>query len=124
MTRDKTGVRQRSFADAVATLSETCWEDWPITGPQTFLWCVREARHSRWLVETKLDLSASGVSEHSGVMRILGLCLCYDQLEGAELACLELIARRARMIEFKYKDTWLADGVSSPGEIRWGTVAS
>ena len=57
-TRDKAGSRQRSFAEAVATISETCW---PITGPRTFLWYVfilthytsLEARHSRWLVETK-----------------------------------------------------------------------
>ena len=37
-------------------------------------------------------------------MRIMGLCLCCDQLEGAELACMELFARRAQVIEFKYKD--------------------
>ena len=42
--------------------------------------------YSRWLVEAKLDSSA------------------YDQLEGAELACMELVARRAQMVELKYKD--------------------
>ena len=61
ITRDKAGVRQRSFTEAVATLPKTCWEGWPITGPWTFLWCARfilshctspQARHYRWPVET------------------------------------------------------------------------
>ena len=112
-TRERAGLRQRTFAETVATLSETCWEHWPITRPRTFVWCARyilthytgpEARYSRWLVETKLDLSVSGVSEHSGIMRIMGLRLCNEQLEGAELPCMELLAREAQMIEPKYKD--------------------
>ena len=32
-TRDMAEIRQRSFAEALATLSEPCCEDWPITGP-------------------------------------------------------------------------------------------
>ena len=37
-------------------------------------------------------------------MRIMALCLCYDQCERVELARMELLARRANMIELKYKD--------------------
>ena len=78
ITGDKAVLRQRTFA---TTRTETSWEDWPITGPRTFLGCVRfilthytspEAQHTRCLFETKLDSSASRVSEHSGIMRIIG----------------------------------------------------
>ena len=51
-----------------------------------------------------MTFAASRVSEHSGIMRIMALCLCYDQLEGAEIACMELLARRAQMVELKFKD--------------------
>ena len=37
-------------------------------------------------------------------LHTMGLCLRDDQLEGAELACTELLTRRARLIEFKCKD--------------------
>ena len=88
-----------------------------------------EARHARWLVETKLDPSVSGVSEHSGIMRIMELCLCYDRLEGAGLACMELLAGRAQgqgvaqaiqghqrwpLVPRNIRDTGFLDGVSSP----------
>ena len=69
--------------EAGATLSETRWGD--------------------GLLRPSLIFPASGVSEHIGTMRV-GLCTCYDRLRGAELACTELLARRAQMVEHKYKD--------------------
>ena len=110
-------VAKRGFAGAASRKPsprslKTGWDDWPITGPRTFLWCVRfilsrctspEAHHSRCFVDTKLDLSARSVSGNHA------LCLCYVQLERAELACTELLARRAQMIELKYKDRALLD---------------
>ena len=40
LRRDKAGLRQRTFAEAVATLSETSWKDFSVTGLRTFQWCV------------------------------------------------------------------------------------
>ena len=37
-------------------------------------------------------------------MRLFEYALCYDQLNGSELACLELVARRAQMIELRHKE--------------------
>ena len=68
-THDKAGIRQRTLVKASATLSETCWE----------------GRHPQWLVETKLDLSPSGVSKHIGTTRIMGLCLFCDSGERSSL---------------------------------------
>ena len=38
---------------------------------------------------------------------IMVLCSCYDRIKGAELTCMELLSRRAQLIDPKYKDRML-----------------
>ena len=44
------------------------------------------------------------IHEHRNICRALHLSMCYDQLQGGELAALELLARRAQLVELKYRD--------------------
>ena len=53
----------------------------------------------------------SGAQEHEMAMRVLEYAVCYDQLQAAELAAIELIARRAQLIELKYRDKVIGGGM-------------
>ena len=57
----------------------------------------KDARHSRWLVETKREPSAREFSERSGIVRIRGLHICGGLFAGEGLACGELLTRRAEI---------------------------
>lgn len=111
------GARHREFREAVTRLIETEWVGWPVSGPRTFLWCMRfisesdlhpRARHLRWKAATGLGSSDPGVAEHEMIMRVIELMLCYDQLQGGELASMEMLVRKAQMIELKHRDRVLA----------------
>jgi len=106
------GVRHRDFREAVSRLTQSEWDSWPLTGPRTFLWCMRfisesdmhpRARHVRWKAATQLSTGDAGVAEHEMIMRILELALCFDQLQASELACMEMLIRKAQMIELKHR---------------------
>ena len=101
ITRDRAGIRQRSFAEAVTTPSERLAHHG--TAHVSLERTVHpgsphspRGRHSRWLAETLLDLSSSGVSKHSGLVQIMALCLCCYQLEGAEPACMNCLRHEPR----------------------------
>jgi len=120
VARTSDGMRHRDFRDAVARLSQSDWDSWPINGPRTFLWCCRfiaegdvhpRARHLRWKAAANVSGSDAGVAEHEMIMRIVELTLCYDQLQGAELASMEMLIRKAQLIELKHRDRVLAAAV-------------
>ena len=120
VARTSDGMRHRDFRDAVAKLSQSDWDSWPINGPRTFLWCCRfiaegdmhpRARHLRWKAAANISGSDAGVAEHEMIMRIVELALCYDQLQGSELASMEMLIRKAQLIELKHRDRVLAAAV-------------
>jgi len=107
------GRRHRPFRDAVAALVETSWDHWPVHGPRTLLWCARHivendqhplAHHTRFKQNAGLQHHDAGVPVHETAMRMLEYALSYDQVQAAELACLEVAVRQAQLVELKYRD--------------------
>ena len=45
-----------------------------------------------------------GTTERQSIMRMITFALTYDQLDLPQISSLELMMRRAQMIELKYKD--------------------
>jgi len=124
IVRNKQGVRQRNFSEAVPELTESEWDSWPITGPRTTSWCVAfikdqngapRARHARWKSDCKLKTDDSGVLDHELALRAMELAVCYDQLNISELASFELLARRAQLAEIKHKQALVEYSVGSSG---------
>ena len=85
--RDPSGRRYRSFRAAVIELTVTNWDNWPISGPRTVLWCCQflldvdgspRARHSRWMHECKLTPADPSVADHEAGLRALEFALTYD----------------------------------------------
>ena len=118
--RDPAGDRWRNFKDTVGELTVHQWSGFPVQGPRTALWCLRfimqhsihpTAHHTRWLQMTGVQNNDSGAQEHEMAMRVLEYAICYDQLQAAELAAIELVARRAQLIELKYRDKVIGGGM-------------
>ena len=126
----KFGRRHRDWQEVAEDISEIAMADWPIEGPRSALWVARfladsgrggpEAYHKWWRVTAKLGLHDWGVSEHMQNMRFLHLAGTYDQLDLANLAIIEAIARRIELIEYQYRER-TRDGIRSAG---LGTGAS
>ena len=82
-------------------------------GPRTTKWVTEyivdqdgsaRSRHTKWKHEAGLNVTDPGVADHELVMRVVTLALEYDQLNISELACFELLMRRAQMSEWKYRE--------------------
>ncbi|CAK0825783.1 unnamed protein product, partial [Prorocentrum cordatum] len=113
MAKDSSGIRKKLFRDAVQEVTESPWPGWPLLGPRTAAWCVRfnaeqdshpRARHTKWLHETGLTQADLGVADHEVAMRAFEFGLVYDQVNVGELVSFELLARRAQMAEWRYRD--------------------
>ena len=118
------GRRIRSFKEATGELVESTWENWPVQGPRTFLWCAQHiaemdhhpmAHHLRFRTSAGLQHYDVGVPVHEMAMRVMDFALTYDQLHCSELACLEVVARQAQLVELKYRDKVLANQSGSAG---------
>ncbi len=75
------------------------FKDWPVSGPLTVRWVLRHmlvhggsplAWFQRFLSETRLDLSATGISELYGWCKFLETLVCHDQIDPTRLASVEL----------------------------------
>ena len=111
--RDACRRRYRGFREGVGALSESNWADWPVVGPLTVLWRLQfimqhfthpDQRHSRWISDCKLSYNDMGATEHQSIMRFVSFAMTYDQLDMPQLASMELLLRRAQMIELRYKE--------------------
>ena len=107
------GERRRNFKDAVEELVESEWEGWPMHGPRTFQWCCRFiveyalhtlAHHTRFAQLAQLTPNDPGAQAHELAMREMEYAITFDQLQGSEIAALEMIARRAQLIELRHRD--------------------
>ncbi|CAK0908097.1 unnamed protein product, partial [Prorocentrum cordatum] len=113
VTHDLQGQRHADYRSAVMNMTEGAFPDWPVRGPRTALWVLKfmEAhggtslvRHSRWLSETRLQGHEPGVDEHERACRTLERMVIYDQLNVANLASGEMLARSVQLQEERYRD--------------------
>ena len=100
--------RYRAFQDAVGHMHETTFSDFPISGPRTLLWLLREvsktgsgprARHHRWVIEASVGVGDRSRYEHEVLSEILELACTYDCLNAPNIGALELVGRRLQLIE-------------------------
>ncbi|CAK0848864.1 unnamed protein product, partial [Prorocentrum cordatum] len=122
VTRDGNGIRFQDFREGVNQISSSDWGGWPLSGPRTVQWCCNyilqtdghpRARHTRWKRGAGLGAGDIGVAEHEVAMRCLENAISYDQLNVGELACMELLLRRAQLSELKHKGRLLQVGAAN-----------
>ncbi|CAK0896628.1 unnamed protein product [Prorocentrum cordatum] len=99
-------------------------EDWPVRGPATALWTLKfmeahggtpTGRHSRWLSEMRLAGHEPSVHEHEMACRTLERMVVHDQLNVANPASGEMLARAVQLQEERHRDR-VAPAVDSPNE--------
>ena len=109
---DTNGHRFRDFRSAVDAMSGDRWDDWPVDGPQTFAWDIRfmanqggtpTGWHSEWKSDGKLDASSHIVAFHGVCCQMIETLLCYDQLNGVNVATGELLMRQVMLAEERLK---------------------
>eukprot|EP00438_Fugacium_kawagutii_P002018 Skav214230 [mRNA] locus=scaffold1133:5725:6880:+ [translate_table: standard] len=100
------GERQRNFRESVRELSMTEFEDWPLE-PRTTLEYARAisgiaesatAQHHIWVNSSGIPPGDRSVYEDQLLARVLDTALCYDSLNIANLACMELVCRRRQLL--------------------------
>ncbi|CAK0892339.1 unnamed protein product, partial [Prorocentrum cordatum] len=108
MAINQRGERERRFGETVNGLSETEVVGWPIQGPRTLLWCLSfmstmagtpTAWHQRWLTAMALADDDEYAKLHETLCRVLDLAVVYDQLQVAEMASFEVVARQLQLLE-------------------------
>ena len=89
-------------------MQEVEFADWPIEGPRTASWIIRElgklsvdpnARHHTWKHENNLKEEQKLCSTHEMISDLLELALTYDQLDGSNVAVVEQACRYLQDIE-------------------------
>ncbi len=126
LVRNQLGLRHRTFAQAVDSMCESAWSDWPLSGPRTCLFVLAyiaehyqtpEQRHARFISDGKLNHTDNGVQAHQVVMKLLYLGAVVDQLDLPQLAWAELAARHGQMVELKYKHKFVAAPAKNSGAV-------
>jgi hypothetical protein len=112
VARDSNNVRYRSIRNTAEITAEVPFDDWPLLGPRTSMWYVRElgklsvdpiARHSTWKHENGLKDDQRVCTSHEMLAEILELAVCVDQLDVSNLSCFEILLRHTQMIEAEVK---------------------
>ena len=83
-------------------------KDFPIEGPRSLAWFLEQManggttplmRHSKWVLESGVGTDSRSAHEHSILSHILEKAVVIDQLNVANLVCLEIFSRRLILLE-------------------------
>lgn len=106
--RNDQGRRACSLADHANALTEVAMDDWPHPGPRAYRELVLSVSdsanswgsyHTEWTKASGISEGTSLVHEHKTLSTAFGLLQSVDQLNGANLAAVEMLARRMIQIE-------------------------
>lgn len=109
---EKGGDRWRRIDSAAAEMVEVDMPDFPLEGPRSALWMVRQLHrnsldfrmhHERWIKSSGVRGNDRSIFEHRALCRAMDLLISYDQLNVANLAGAETLIRRLVTIEEAYR---------------------
>eukprot|EP00438_Fugacium_kawagutii_P033140 Skav227543 [mRNA] locus=scaffold2241:169914:174596:- [translate_table: standard] len=100
------GERHRLFKDTVNELQEVAFPDYPFEPRTTHAYMkaiasISEsatAQHHMWVSSSKIPDGDRSIHEDEVLARILDAAVCYDALNVANLACMELVCRRRQLL--------------------------
>jgi hypothetical protein len=106
VTYNANGERHKGFKDAIGDMVEVSFDDFPLE-PRTCLEYLRAvssvgescySQHLAWVQQARIPDNNRAIYEDEILSRILDTCICYDCLNPANLACMELVVRRRQLI--------------------------
>ncbi|CAK0834679.1 unnamed protein product, partial [Prorocentrum cordatum] len=102
------------FGETVNALSETPVQGWPAQGPRAILWCssfmstmagTPTAWRQRWPTSMALPDEDEYAKPRETLCRVLDLAVVCDQLQIAEMASFEIVARQLQLLEERACET-------------------
>lgn len=109
---DGQGERQKSWKQCCREMSEAPFEDWPLEGPRTVLHLAKHMdKHGkspsafleRWCRAKRIEDSDRVQHELRTIVDCIELLGCYDQVNLANLAGVEVLARRLQTVFDAYE---------------------
>ena len=111
---DSQGERFRRFEEALPLMSEAAFSDWPLTGDRNVLYRLKVmvkksqtpvTQHVKWVESSRINKGDRSRYEHECLAKILDAAVTYDQLNVANLLCMEKLVRRQMVLEAAYKES-------------------
>ena len=130
---DGSGQQYREFREAVQLCEQMVITAFVVKGPRTALWVLKFivenggtplGRFSRFRIDAGVSMTDPGVAQLESLYKLLQVAMTVDQLDGSNLAVIELICREIQMIEGKYSDrlTARAGALSQESHLFLGTT--
>lgn len=101
------GSRRRNYREAVKSMTEVDFSDWPLEGPRTCAWVAREvarvaegprSQHGLWVRGSRIPDGDRAIHEDLVLATIFEMVVCYDCLNVANLASMEVLCRRRQLL--------------------------
>ena len=110
---DSRGIRHKDFREAVNLLVEHAWPDWKVVGPRTVLWLCQffvgllltpMAWFTKFRADAQVSFMDEGIEELERNCRLLETAVVYDQLNVADLASFEMLARSIQVTAYSFSE--------------------
>ncbi|CAE8636823.1 unnamed protein product [Polarella glacialis] len=103
---------ERTWRDVSRSCQQVAITDWKLPGPRTTSFCVRfmdrhggpEAHHRRFVSLQRLSSDSWGVAEHETYMKTVARLGEFDGVDIMNLVGVEVLLRKAQLIEYVYSD--------------------
>lgn len=101
------GSRRRNYREAVESMMEVDFSDWPLEGPRTCAWVARgvarvaegpRSQHGLWVRGSRIPDGDGAIHEDLVLATIFETAVCYDCLNVANLATMEVLCRRRQLL--------------------------
>lgn len=100
------GERHRMFRETVNELQEVSFPDYPFEPRTTHAYVKAiasisesaNAQHHMWVSSSRIPEGDRSIHEDEILARIIDTAVCYDALNVASLACMELVCRRRQLL--------------------------
>ena len=109
---NSSGERYRSMDEIAAMAHTVAFDDWPVDGPRSVAWFLRQLRrshltfvthHNLWVQKSGVREGDRVVHEHASLCRSLNLLCSYDQVAVSNLAGAEALVKRLMLLEEAYR---------------------
>ena len=119
---DGNGMRYSEYRSAVEIMDTVVSPDFLVAGLRTVWWCCKfmlehggtpRGWHARRKADRSLQAHDQDVSVHEMCWITLERGICCDQVNAANLSCMELVVRQLQVVEEKWKDRYLGGGEQS-----------
>ncbi|CAK0790967.1 unnamed protein product, partial [Prorocentrum cordatum] len=108
LQRTREGRRHRDFREAVSSMRQEQHDDFPLVGERSFKWLcdyivdhggTPDGRRTKWMMESGCAKDSAAAHIHDLLGFAIEMAVTYDQVDGSNLASMEVVSRAYQLIE-------------------------